>query len=177
MQSDIFFQCFSSACLICFFSNPLFAPRSTTTISSPVSDAFAPLKLSLIILFALFLSIALFRCFLETTIPRREMFFEFSLATICNSLSPERLCDLNTDWNSCGLLSLLECVKRMKPDASQRSPPYADSLFLPLARRALIICRPALVRIRTRNPWFLLHLSLLGWKVLFMIYTLFIFRP
>ncbi len=38
----------------------------------------------------------------------------------------------------------------------------ADSRFLPLARRRLIIRRPPLVDIRFRNPWVLARLILLG---------------
>ena len=41
-------------------------------------------------------------------------------------------------------------------------PDYADSLLRPLARRALITLRPALVDMRVRNPWVRLRLRLLG---------------
>lgn len=42
------------------------------------------------------------------------------------------------------------------------SPSYADSRLRPLARRALITLRPALVDMRARNPWVRLRLRLLG---------------
>ena len=41
-------------------------------------------------------------------------------------------------------------------------PDYADSRLRPLARRALITLRPALVAMRARNPWVRLRLRLLG---------------
>ncbi len=44
----------------------------------------------------------------------------------------------------------------------------ADNRFLPLARRALSIRRPALVRIRARKPCRRLRLMLLGWYVRFI---------
>ena len=40
---------------------------------------------------------------------------------------------------------------------------YADNRLRPLARRALITLRPALVAMRARNPWVRLRLMLLGW--------------
>ena len=39
---------------------------------------------------------------------------------------------------------------------------YTDSRLRPLARRALITLRPALVDMRARNPWARLRLRLLG---------------
>lgn len=45
----------------------------------------------------------------------------------------------------------------------------ADKRFLPLALRDFRICRPALVRMRTRKPWRRFRLILLGWYVRFII--------
>lgn len=45
---------------------------------------------------------------------------------------------------------------------------YGASCARPFARRLFRICRPALVAMRARNPWFRARLSLLGWKVRFM---------
>lgn len=45
----------------------------------------------------------------------------------------------------------------------------ADKRFLPLALRDFSICRPALVRMRTRKPWRRFRLILLGWYVRFII--------
>lgn len=54
---------------------------------------------------------------------------------------------------------------------SEWGPDQADSRFLPLARRRLMIRRPPLVDIRFRNPWARARLILLGWYVLFIINT------
>ncbi len=50
--------------------------------------------------------------------------------------------------------------------ASQRGD-HAESLERPLVRRDFNTARPARELIRSRNPWVLLRLRLLGWKVRF----------
>ena len=50
---------------------------------------------------------------------------------------------------------------------------YAANLFLPFARRALMIFLPFLVFILARNPWVLLRGVLCGWYVLFIRFSFF----
>ncbi len=47
----------------------------------------------------------------------------------------------------------------------------ALSLLRPLARRALMILRPALVLMRARKPWVRLRRMVLGWKVRFIAFS------
>lgn len=53
----------------------------------------------------------------------------------------------------------------------------AESLLRPLARRALIIARPARVLMRALKPWARLRFKLLGWKVLLLICVYLCFNP
>ena len=61
----------------------------------------------------------------------------------------------------------MEIRRAVQPVFSQETA-QADRRFLPLALRAFRICRPALVRMRTRKPWRRFRLILLGWYVRFI---------
>jgi len=66
-----------------------------------------------------------------------------------------------------GLENPVEIRGVVEPELALKTA-QADSRFLPLARRALSIRRPALVRIRARKPCRRLRLMLLGWYVRFI---------
>ena len=66
------------------------------------------------------------------------------------------------------LNTLLKSASLFSPVFSLETA-QADKRFLPLALRDFRICRPALVRMRTRKPWRRFRLILLGWYVRFII--------
>src|SRR4029077_7060787 len=57
--------------------------------------------------------------------------------------------------------------QRAKRRGITDAPDQAERLARPLPRRRRITARPPRVRIRIRNPCFLLRLRLFGWNVLF----------
>lgn len=137
-----------------------------TTISIPPRLSFWRRKLSLTIRFILCLAVAS-RTFLpDTTIPIRATARLLRLYRIMKFSSATRALDSKTSLYSEGFVSLLFLENLL---SWQDTLNYAASFFLPLARRALMICCPALVCIRLRKPCRLLRLILLGWNVRFMI--------
>jgi hypothetical protein len=81
--------------------------------------------------------------------------------------SPETAADIIGLAVAVWLLMRLQSIRRQ-----------ADRRFLPFARRALMIDRPARVAIRARNPCLRARLRRLGWKVRFITLVLvyFVFR-
>ena len=159
-------QCLTSSDSIVLLLQ-LTAPLTTTTTSFPSSCFCLKRKLSLMILFNLFRSTDLDICFLGTAKPRRACLRSFCLARNKNDLSLERCFEENTSLNSSGRFNLLQARKPpSKEDTLYKN--YAESLFLPLLRRALMINLPERLCMRARKPWFLFRLILLGWNVRFI---------
>ena len=116
-------------------------------------------KLSRIVRLTLFLDTAALTAFLDIASPSRANALLFLRASTTNCESLERQDVLNTLLKSASLFSLCFRWKRLKRTSASGT----------LALRDFRICRPALVRMRTRKPWRRFRLILLGWYVRFII--------